>query len=115
MFNFAGNAMVSALMEGSVHFEEGFMLGGPFYHVTYPNGFTVSIVKHFGSYGAEYGLWEGAVIRGGELCYDTDITSDVVGFLSDEDAINFASAVRRLNEDGSLPDDDPYFKEDEGE
>jgi len=37
------------------------------------------------SYGGKQGLWELAVLKNGELCYNTSVTSDVLGHLSDED------------------------------
>jgi len=54
----------------------------------FPNGYGVSVVRFTtpfgsGSYGAEEGLYELAVLKGTEekweLCYDTWITSDVLG------------------------------------
>jgi hypothetical protein len=53
----------------------------------YPNGYGASIVQHKYSYGYDQGLWELAVIKGTEedwnICYDTTITSDVLGYLSE--------------------------------
>jgi hypothetical protein len=58
------------------------------YLVFYPNGYGASIVKHHFSYGGDAGYWELAVAKGNEeewaICYDTPITSDVLGWLSDE-------------------------------
>jgi hypothetical protein len=52
------------------------------------NGFGASVVQHFGSYGNEAGLWELAVLEfdsNGEwnLTYETPITEDVLGHLSE--------------------------------
>jgi hypothetical protein len=59
------------------------------YLAFYPNGYGASIVQHRYSYGHDQGLWELAVIKGTEedwnICYDTHITSDVLGYLSDSD------------------------------
>lgn len=62
----------------------------------FPNGYGVSVVRFTtpygylgGSYGAEEGLYEVAVLKGvednWEICYDTPITSDVLGYLSEEE------------------------------
>lgn len=59
-------------------------------HIIYrfDNGYGASVVRFYGSYGYEQGLWELAVIKfEGEkndfkLCYDTPITDDVIGYLT---------------------------------
>ena len=51
----------------------------------FPNGYGASVVKHDMSYGGKQGLWEMAILKNGELCYNTSVTSDVLGHLSDED------------------------------
>lgn len=62
----------------------------------FDNGYGVSVVKFPGSYGYESGLYELAVIKligeneeptfdaDFEICYDTPITDDVLGHLSEE-------------------------------
>ncbi|SVD70364.1 uncharacterized protein METZ01_LOCUS423218 [marine metagenome] len=55
---------------------------------SFPNGYGASVVKHEYSYGGDRGLWELAVINnisedGFDICYDTPITDDVIGFLND--------------------------------
>lgn len=55
---------------------------------TFDNGYGASVVCHDGSYGGKSGMWELAVLdKDGGLCYDTPITSDVIGWL-DEDAVD---------------------------
>jgi hypothetical protein len=49
----------------------------------FPNGYGASVVKHEGSYGGKSGLWELAVLKDDEICYTTNITSDVMGHLND--------------------------------
>ncbi len=61
----------------------------------FDNGYGVSVVRFTspfgfgGSYGADEGLYEVAVIKGTEddwnICYDTPITDDVLGHLSEEE------------------------------
>jgi hypothetical protein len=55
----------------------------------FDNGYGVSVVKFPGSYGYGLGLYESAVLKGteeeSEICYDTVITSDVIGHQSEEE------------------------------
>ena len=63
--------------------------------IFFPNGYGVSVVRFkrpysdrgYGSYTSNENEWEVAVITGNkdkwELCYDTDITDDVLGHLTE--------------------------------
>lgn len=61
----------------------------------FPNGYGISVVRFTspygsgGSYGADEGLYESAVLKGTEddwkLCYDTPITDDVLGHQTEEE------------------------------
>jgi hypothetical protein len=67
-----------------INLSDGYKKGGrqKLYH--FKNGYGASVVKHEGSYGGKSGLWELAVLDAeGSLCYDTEITSDVIGHLND--------------------------------
>lgn len=72
----------------------------------FPNGFGASVVRHAFSYGGDIGLWELAVIQFDPeflenndrwlLTYETPITDDVLGYLSDEqvnETLNKISAL----------------------
>jgi hypothetical protein len=54
----------------------------------FPNGYGVSVVRFPGSYGYEEGLYEVAILKGleedWEICYDTEITDDVIGYLTED-------------------------------
>jgi hypothetical protein len=60
------------------------------------NGYGASVIKHKGSYGFDKGLWELAVLKEGELCYDTEIASDVIGHLNDPEVDNLLGQIARL-------------------
>lgn len=71
----------------------------------FPNGYGASVVRHQFSYGADRGLWELGVIKfnGPEwsdfkLNYDTHITSDVLGHLSETDVIDMLKQIEALKE-----------------
>ena len=74
--------------------------GGIQYFHFFPNGYGVSIVKHGFSYGSRQGLWEMAVLKGNEkshdITYDTPITNDVIGYLSDEEVNDYCKQVSEL-------------------
>lgn len=57
----------------------------------FENGYGASVIRNNMSYGHELGLWELAVIKNygdyWDLCYDTEITDDVIGYL-DEKAVD---------------------------
>ena len=42
------------------------------------------------------GLWEMAVLKEGELCYNTHITNDVIGYLSDADVKSTLKEIEQL-------------------
>jgi hypothetical protein len=87
---------------------------GTDYRFVFDNGYAASVVRFTlpglagetpldGSYGAGAGLWELAVLaddRSGDwtLCYDTPVTDDVLGYLSERQV---AETLRQVAE---LPD-----------
>jgi hypothetical protein len=63
----------------------------------FPNGYGASVVRHKNSYGYKKGLWEIAVLdEAGNLCYDTPITGDVIGYLNDPEVDNLLGQISRL-------------------
>ena len=62
----------------------------------FPNGYGASVIQHKGSYGYEKGLWEVAVLHEGELCYDSEITNDVIGYLNDPEVDNILRRIKLL-------------------
>lgn len=66
----------------------------------FPNGYGISIVRHSFSYGYKAGLWEVAVLVGSqddfELCYDTPIANDVLGWLEGRELRPLVEQVRAL-------------------
>lgn len=65
---------------------------------SFANGYGASVVRHKYSYGWEKMLWELGVTTAddGELCYDTPITSDVIGHLTDEEVEKLLDEIEAL-------------------
>ena len=78
----------------------------------FPNGYGASIVRFYipisspfgkaGSYGVNEDLWELAVLKGNEkdgwsLTYDTPITDDVIGYLSENEVGNYLERIEYLS------------------
>lgn len=68
----------------------------------FENDWGASIIYHQGSYGYEQGLVELAVVRwnkdGTDWClsYDTEITDDVIGYLSQHEAAGILQRIKQL-------------------
>ena len=63
----------------------------------YSNGYGASVVWDKGSYGAEEGLFEVAVLdASGSIVYDTPVTSDVCGFLNFGQVADVLQQIRNL-------------------
>lgn len=69
----------------------------------FENGYGASVVRGYGSYGVDGGFWELAVIRltgAGEndwdLCYDTPITDDVLGWLTERKVDEVLAKIKAL-------------------
>lgn len=78
-------------------------MGGVLYTFMFPNGYGASVVKHEFSYGYEDDCWELAVmveIDGRlHLCYNTPITDDTEGYLTDENVNNILHEIFELNKE----------------
>lgn len=71
--------------------------------VEFPNGYGASIIRTKHSYGGGGGLYELAVFRGNSIAYDTPVTSDVLGHLTESAVEDALDAIERL-EPAQCPD-----------
>jgi len=63
----------------------------------FPNGYGASVISGPCTYGGEVGLWELAVMdASGRLCYDTPITNDVIGWLTEQDVARTLTSIAAL-------------------
>jgi len=73
----------------------------------YANGYGASVVCNEYSYGGNDGLWELAVIRWREnnfdIVYDTPITDDVIGYLSEDDVAKLLCEIAALPAPAAAP------------
>ena len=75
---------------------DGFMVGKKA-RMDFENGYGVSVVSHTYSYGGKDGLFEVAVLgKDGNLTYDTPVTNDVIGYLTEEDVTDVMKQVQEL-------------------
>ena len=76
--------------------DEPFMVGKRG-RMHFDNGFGVSVVSHTHSYGGRNGLYEVAVLdKDGVLTYETPVTNDVIGYLTEEDVTDVMKQVQEL-------------------
>jgi len=65
--------------------------------VMFDNGYGASVVVGPHTYGGEDGLYELAVLdSNGELTYETPVTSDVEGWLSEDDVTKLMEQIQKL-------------------
>ena len=62
----------------------------------FKNGYSASVVRNQLSYGNRENLFEVAILKDGELCYDSPITNDVVGYCTARDVRKLLSQIKRL-------------------
>jgi hypothetical protein len=63
----------------------------------FDNGYGVSVVKGPYTYGGKLGFYELAVLDSdGDVCYDTHITDNVIGFLKPEDVSKYMIEIQEL-------------------
>lgn len=64
---------------------------------TFNNGYGASVICNQSSYGSDNGLFELAVLdKDGEICYDTTITSDVIGYMTHDHVARVLKEIESL-------------------
>lgn len=68
----------------------------------FENNYGASVVKHWGSFGWDDDLFELAVIKyidkdKWHLCYDTQITHDVIGYLTNDEILELLEKIKGLD------------------
>lgn len=62
----------------------------------FDNGYGISVISGYGAYGSTVAPYELAVLKDGELCYDTEITSDVIGYLTADKVTEYMKQIQEL-------------------
>lgn len=64
---------------------------------TFPNGYGASVISNGMSYGGSKGLFEVAVLdKNGDICYNTPVTDDVLGYLDFSDVVDVLNQIKAL-------------------
>jgi hypothetical protein len=64
--------------------------------INFGNGYGASVIKSPYSYGGNQDLYELAVIKDNAIRYDTPITDDVIGYLTEDDVTKYLSQIQNL-------------------
>lgn len=63
----------------------------------FENGYGISVVQGDHTYGGSIGLYEIAVLdKEGRLNYDTPITNDVIGYLTEPEVSDYMIKIQKL-------------------
>ena len=76
---------------------KGAVYGGIISRIIFDNGYGATVVQGPHSYGGADGLYELAVIgKNDEICYDTPVTGDVEGYLSEAQVTDLLIKIQQL-------------------
>jgi hypothetical protein len=71
-------------------------MGGEQWTFKFDNGYGASVITGGIAYCNEAQPYELAVLRHGELCYDTPITDDVIGYLTSDEVYELLDRIEQL-------------------
>ena len=71
-------------------------MGGVQARIKFENGYGASVIKSSFSYGGNQGLYELAVLFEDDITYNTPITDDVLGYLSEDDVTEHLKQIQEL-------------------
>ena len=76
---------------------QGAAYGGIISRIIFDNGYGATVVQGPHTYGGSDGLYELAVIgKDDEICYDTPVTGDVEGYLSETQVTDLLIKIQQL-------------------
>jgi hypothetical protein len=71
-------------------------MGGFQIKLKFANNYGVSFINHMGSYGNEIAILLFDKNGNSHLCYDTELTNDVIGYLEYEEVFETIEKVKQL-------------------
>jgi len=80
-----------------LEFKQDMLRGLNAARIMFDNGYGASVVVGPHTYGGEDGLYELAVLdNNGNLTYETPVTGDVEGYLSEDDVTKLLEQIQKL-------------------
>jgi hypothetical protein len=64
--------------------------------INFDNGYGASVIRSPYSYGGNQDLYELAVVKDNAIRYDTPITDDVIGYLTEDDVTKYLRQIQEL-------------------
>ena len=71
-------------------------MGGAQWRFSFDNGYGASVITGGIAYCNEAQPYELAVLKHDELCYDTPITDDVIGYLTSDEVYDLLDRIEQL-------------------
>lgn len=68
------------------------------YTFQFPNGYGASVIRHRYSYGGPQGFFELAVLKGDAICYESPLTTDVLGWQTEDEICECLEMIKNLEE-----------------
>lgn len=66
------------------------------YVFKFKNGYGANVVKNMFSYGNTRDLFQLAVLKDDKICYETEITDDVIGYLTNRQVLRILERIKNL-------------------
>ena len=89
--------LINMITFNDLEFKQDIQRGLNAARIMFDNGYGASVVVGPYTYGGEDGLYELAVLdSNGKLTYETPITSDVEGYLSEDDVTKLLEQIQSL-------------------
>lgn len=67
---------------------------GSKYTFIFPNGYSATVCKFYGTFGFESDQWEMALWKDGDMAFEHEFEDDVVGYLCDEEVNDILRNIR---------------------